>query len=58
MPTYKLKLLIRKSQPHSKKIAHRQISVARSLLAKIEYRAKSAEGKVRHPFFEGRWEPL
>jgi len=24
-----------------------------SLLAEIEYRAKSAEGKVRHPFFEG-----
>jgi ATP-dependent DNA ligase len=23
------------------------------LLAEIEYRAKSAEGKVRHPFFKG-----
>jgi hypothetical protein len=22
-------------------------------LAKVEYRAKSAEGKVRHPFFKG-----
>jgi len=27
--------------------------VAPSLLAEIEYRAKSAEGKVRHPFFKG-----
>jgi bifunctional non-homologous end joining protein LigD len=23
------------------------------LLAEIEYRAKSVEGKVRHPFFKG-----
>ena len=29
------------------------IWVERELLAEIEYRAKSAEGKVRHPFFRG-----
>jgi hypothetical protein len=28
------------------------------LLAEIEYRAKSAEGKVRHPFFKGIREDL
>jgi ATP-dependent DNA ligase len=41
--------LIRKTQPYSKRIAHRGISVEPQLLAEIEYRAKSAEGKVRHP---------
>jgi bifunctional non-homologous end joining protein LigD len=49
----KLKPLIRKTQPYAKKIAHRGIWVEPSLLAEIEYRAKSAEGKVRHPFFKG-----
>jgi bifunctional non-homologous end joining protein LigD len=29
-----------------------------SLLAEIEYRTKSAEGKVRHPFFKGIREDL
>ncbi len=29
------------------------VQVAPSLLAEIEYRGKSAEGKVRHPFFKG-----
>jgi hypothetical protein len=29
-----------------------------SLLAEIEYRAKSAEGKVRHPFFKDLGEDL
>jgi bifunctional non-homologous end joining protein LigD len=28
------------------------------LLAEIEYRAKSAEGKVLHPFFKGLREDL
>jgi hypothetical protein len=28
-------------------------SVEPQLMAEIEYRAKSAEGKVRHPFFRG-----
>jgi bifunctional non-homologous end joining protein LigD len=49
----RLKPLIRDTQPHSKRIAHRGIWVEPSLLAEIEYRAKSAEGKVRHPFFKG-----
>ena len=54
----KLKPLIRKTQPYSKRIAHRGIWVEPSLLAEIEYRAKSAEGKVRHPFYKGLREDL
>jgi bifunctional non-homologous end joining protein LigD len=50
--------LIRKTQPYSKRIAHRGIWVEPELLAEIEYRAKSAEGKVRHPFFRGLREDL
>jgi bifunctional non-homologous end joining protein LigD len=49
----RLKPLIRKTQPYSKRIAHRGIWVEPELLAEIEYRAKSAAGKVRHPFFKG-----
>ncbi len=49
----RLKPLIRKTQPYAKKIAHRGVWVEPYLLAEIEYRAKSAEGKVRHPFFKG-----
>jgi bifunctional non-homologous end joining protein LigD len=49
----RLKPLIRKTQPYAKKIAYRGVWVEPSLLAEIEYRAKSAEGKVRHPFFKG-----
>ena len=45
--------LIRKTQPYAKRIAHRGIWVEPELLAEIEYRAKSAEGKVRHPVFKG-----
>jgi bifunctional non-homologous end joining protein LigD len=54
----RLKPLIRKTQPYAEKIAHRGIWVEPSLLAEIEYRAKSAEGKVRHPFFKGLREDL
>jgi bifunctional non-homologous end joining protein LigD len=54
----RLKPLIRKTQPYARKIAHRGIWVEPSLLAEIEYRAKSAEGKVRHPFFKGIREDL
>jgi bifunctional non-homologous end joining protein LigD len=50
--------LIRKTQPYTKKIAHKAIWVEPELLAEIEYRAKSAEGKVRHPFFKGLREDL
>ncbi len=45
--------LIRKTQPYAKRIAQRGIWVEPQLMAEIEYRAKSAEGKVRHPFFKG-----
>jgi bifunctional non-homologous end joining protein LigD len=54
----RLKPLIRKTQPYAKKTAHQGIWVEPSLLAEIEYRAKSAEGKVRHPFFKGIREDL
>jgi bifunctional non-homologous end joining protein LigD len=54
----RLKPLIRKTQPYAKKIAHRGIWVEPTLLAEIEYRAKSAEGKVRHPFYKGLREDL
>jgi bifunctional non-homologous end joining protein LigD len=47
----RLKPLIRKTQPYAKRIAQKGIWVEPKLLAEIEYRAKSAEGKVRHPFF-------
>ena len=54
----RLKPLIRKTQPYAKRIAHKGIWVEPKLLAEIEYRAKSAEGKVRHPFFRGLREDL
>lgn len=50
--------LIRKTQPYSKRIAHKAFWVEPKLLAEVEYRAKSAEGKVRHPFFKGLREDL
>jgi bifunctional non-homologous end joining protein LigD len=50
--------LIRKAQPYAKRVAHRGIWVEPKLLAEIEYRAKSSEGKVRHPFFKGLREDL
>ena len=50
--------LIRKTQPYAKRIAHRGIWVEPKLLAEIEYRAKSAEGKVRHPVFLGLREDI
>jgi bifunctional non-homologous end joining protein LigD len=54
----RLKPLIRKTQPYAKKIAHRGVWVEPSLMAEIEYRAKSAEGKLHHPFFKGLREDL
>jgi bifunctional non-homologous end joining protein LigD len=54
----RLKPLIRKTQPYAKRIAHKGVWVEPSLSAEIEYRAKSAEGKVRHPFFKGLREDL
>lgn len=50
--------LIRKTQPYAKRIAHRGIWVEPELSAEIEYRAKSGEGKVRHPVFKGLREDL
>jgi len=50
--------LIRPTQPYAKRIAHKGIWVEPKLMAEIEYRAKSAEGKVRHPFFKGLREDL
>ncbi|MGY3529279.1 non-homologous end-joining DNA ligase [Bradyrhizobium sp. USDA 4452] len=50
--------LIRKTQPYTKRIRHKGIWVEPKILAEIEYRAKSAEGKVRHPFFRGVREDL
>ena len=50
--------LIRKTQPYTKKIAYSGIWGEPTLLAEIEYRAKSAEGKVRHPFFPGLREDI
>jgi hypothetical protein len=49
----RLRPLIRSTQPYNKRIAHKGIWVEPELMAEIEYRAKSAEGKVRHPFFKG-----
>jgi bifunctional non-homologous end joining protein LigD len=54
----RLKPLIRKTQPYTKRITHRGIWVEPKLLAEIESRAKSAEGKVRHPLFKGLREDL
>jgi bifunctional non-homologous end joining protein LigD len=54
----RMKPLIRETQPYAKKIAHQGIWVEPSMLVEIEYRAKSAEGKVRHPFFKGIREDL
>lgn len=53
----RLKPLIRRTQPYAKKVAHRAIGVEPDLL-EVEYRAKSAEGKLRHPFFKGIREDL
>ncbi|MGY3440189.1 MULTISPECIES: non-homologous end-joining DNA ligase [unclassified Bradyrhizobium] len=50
--------LIRKTQPYAKRIRHKGIWVEPKVLAEIEYRAKSGEGKVRHPFFRGVREDL
>ena len=53
----RLKPLIH-TQRYSKRISHRGIWVEPEVLAEIEYRTKSAEGKVRHPFFKGLREDL
>jgi bifunctional non-homologous end joining protein LigD len=50
--------LVRKTQAFTKRVAQKGNWVEPTLLAEIEYRAKSAEGKVRHPFFRGLREDL
>jgi bifunctional non-homologous end joining protein LigD len=54
----RLEPLKRKTQPYTKRIGHKGIWVEPKLLAEIEYRAKSAVGKVRHPIFKGLREDL
>ncbi|MGV7215020.1 non-homologous end-joining DNA ligase [Bradyrhizobium sp. UFLA05-112] len=50
--------LIRKTQPYTKRVVRKGTWVEPELLAEVEYRAKSAQGKVRHPFFRGIREDL
>lgn len=50
--------LIRRTQPYTQRVPHKAFWVEPKLLAEIEFRAKSAEGKVRHPFFKGLREDL
>ena len=50
--------LIRKIQLYTNRILHKGIWAEPELLAEIECRAKSAEGKVRHPYFRGLREGL
>ena len=49
------------NEPRRRRHANRNLQttwVKPELLAEIEYRAKSAEGKVRHPFLKGLREDL
>jgi bifunctional non-homologous end joining protein LigD len=51
--------LVQKTQAFSQKIKKPQaVWVKPSLLAEVEYRAKSSEGKLRHPSFKGIREDL
>jgi bifunctional non-homologous end joining protein LigD len=51
--------LVQRAQAYSQKIKKpNAIWVRPSLLAEVEYRAKSAEGKLRHPVFKGFREDL
>ncbi|MBW7965338.1 non-homologous end-joining DNA ligase [Bradyrhizobium sp. BR 10261] len=54
----RLSKLVRKSQPFAKRIPNSGIWVEPRLNAEIEYRAKSANGHLRHPFFKGLREDL
>lgn len=49
----RLKPLVRKTQPFTKRIPNGGVWVEPSLLAEVEYRGKSANGHLRHPFFKG-----
>jgi bifunctional non-homologous end joining protein LigD len=54
----RLKPLIRKSQPYPIRSRKGGVWVELSLRAEVEYRAKSSDGKVRHPEFKGSREDL
>lgn len=54
----RLKPLTRKTQPFSKRIPNSGICVEPTLAAEVEYRAKSANGHLRHPFFKGLQDDL
>jgi bifunctional non-homologous end joining protein LigD len=51
--------LVQRTQAYSQKIKKpKAVWVQPSLLAEVEYRAKSAQGKLRHPSFKGIREDL
>lgn len=55
----RLQPLIQRAQAFSQKVKKpKAVWVRPTLLAEIEYRAKSDEGKLRHPFFKGIREDL
>lgn len=54
----RLNKLVRKTQPFAKRIPNRGIWVEPRLAAEVEYRAKSANGHLRHPSFKGLREDL
>jgi bifunctional non-homologous end joining protein LigD len=54
----RLEPLVRKTQAFKRRIAHKGIWVEPKLSAEIEHRARSADGKVRHPFFKGLREDI
>jgi len=54
----RLSKLVRKTQPFAKRIPNSGTWVEPRLNAEVEYRAKSANGHLRHPFFKGLREDL
>ncbi|MCK1402006.1 non-homologous end-joining DNA ligase [Bradyrhizobium sp. 4] len=54
----RLQKLVRKTQPFAKRIRNSGVWVEPRLAAEVEYRAKSANGHLRHPFFKGLREDL
>jgi bifunctional non-homologous end joining protein LigD len=47
----RLEPLVRKTRAFGKRVFYKGVWVEPTLLAEIEYRTKSPEGKARHPFF-------
>lgn len=54
----RLKKLVRRTQPFARRIPNNGIWVEPRLAAEVEYRAKSANGHLRHPVFKGLREDL